>query len=119
MKYILVIMLVCMNGCTSIKSLFLITDSPTPKDTELIRTPEYQKEIDELLAVDAENKKWEKIFLKEIEAAQKNDDVDAYRFFLREYITIPRLKLPDWMKKEKGYVEGGLYFIALNDNIKY
>ena len=106
MKYILFILLVCMSGCKSITSLFLITDSPTTKDTELIRTPEYQKEIDELLAADAENKKWEKIYLKEIAAAEKHQDWDAYQYFLREFIIIPRFKLPDWIKEEPGYVEG-------------
>ena len=69
--------------------------------------------------MDAENKKWEKIYLEEISIAEENQDVDAYRFFLSEYIRIPRLKIPEWMKKEKGYIEGGLYFIELDGTIKY
>ena len=74
------------------------------EDTKFTRSIEYQKEIDELLAVDVNNKKWERIYLKEITRAQENDDMDAYKFFLEEYIRSPRLKLPEWMKKEPGYI---------------
>jgi hypothetical protein len=117
-KIILAMLLAfALTGCGSIS--FLSPEKPSIEDTKLTRSLEYQLEIDKLLALDADNKKWEKIFLKEIEAAQKNEDEDAFQFFLREYIAIPRLKLPDWIKKEKGYVEGGLYFIDLYDNIKY
>ena len=121
-KIILVIFLaLSLTSCKSITSLFLIesTENPMPKDTKISRSPEYQAEIDKLLSADAENKKCEKIFLKEIEAAQENEDLEAFQYFLKEYIDIPRLKLPEWMKKEKGYIEGGLYFIDLDDNIKY
>jgi hypothetical protein len=101
-------MIFILTGCTSINSLFLIESSraPSPEDTKLTRSEEYQKEIDELLAADAENKKWERIFIKEIEVAQKHEDWDAYQFFLREYIITPRFKLPEWVKKEPGYVPG-------------
>lgn len=74
-------------------------------DTNLGRTPEYQQEIDAILAEDAENKRWEGIYLKEIAIAQDNDDHDAYKFFIVEYIKLPRMKLPDWMKQEPGYVQ--------------
>ena len=86
------------SGCTHINKV-------TEKDTNLSRSSAYQKEIDELLAVDAENKKWERIYLKEIAIAQDNNDQDAYKFFIVEYIKLPRLKLPEWMKKEPGYIE--------------
>ena len=98
-----------LSSCKSITSCFIIDLDEVavqPEDTKLIRSPEYQKEIDELLAADAENKKWERIFLKEIQAAQENSDVEAYQFFLREYLTAPRFKLPEWIKKEPGYVPG-------------
>ena len=98
-----------LTSCKSITSCFLIeipNEEPQLEDTKLIRSPEYQAEIDELLAADAENKKWERIFLKEIAAAQHHQDYDAYRFFLREYVLIPRLILPEWMKKESGFIPG-------------
>lgn len=75
-----------------------------PSVTKLERTEQYQHEIDKVLAEDAECKKWELIYLKEIKAAQKNDDIDAYMFFLKEYIELPRYILPEWMKTEPGYV---------------
>ena len=76
-----------------------------PGDTKLSRSAEYQEEIDALLAADAENKKWERIYLLEIGAAQEHNDFEAYGFFLEEFLRIPRLKLPDWLKKEPGYVK--------------
>jgi len=85
-------------GCKS------TTPYPVPSDTKLVRTPEYQKEIDALLELDADNKKWERLYLREIAFAQDNDDSAAYEFFLIEFIKIPRLVLPEWIKKEPGYV---------------
>ena len=109
MKLILCVLLLSLASCKSITSCFIINLDEValqPEDTKLIRSPEYQKEIDELLAADAENKKWERLFLKEIEAAQKHQDWAAYQYFLREYIITPRLKLPEWIQKEPGYVPG-------------
>jgi hypothetical protein len=79
--------------------------SPTREDTLPARSIEFQKEIDRILAVDAENKKWERVYLSEIAIAQENDDQDAYKFFIVEYINIPRLILPGWLKNEPGYVK--------------
>ena len=107
MKFIAWCLLLLMSGCKSITSCFIIDLDEValqPSNTTLVRTPEYQKEIDEMLAADADNKKWERIYLKEIEAAQKHQDIGAYEFFLREYIELPRLKIPKWMKAEPGYV---------------
>ena len=97
-----------MTGCKSITSCFIITlhDEATIEDTILIRSTEYQEQIDRLLAADAENKKWERIYIKEMEAARKHDDIDAYRFFLDEFLQAPRFILPEWLKKEPGYVPG-------------
>ena len=108
-----------LTGCKSITSCFLIEvgNGPDPEDTKFTRSEEYQKEIDTFLAADADNKKWEKIFLKEIQIAEENLDTGAYRFFLEEYIRIPRLRVPEWMKKEEGYFDGGLYFIDLEGKI--
>lgn len=110
MRYIILAsILLLTGGCRSITSCFIITKStsePTIQDTKLIRTAEYQSEIDALLAADADNKKWERIYIQEIRAAQKNDDIGAYKFFLTEYINIPRYILPNWMKEEPGYAPG-------------
>ena len=84
--------LLFLSGCVA-------THNPKPADTSLSRSVEFQKEIDELLKADAENKKWEKIYLEEIRIAQENLDYDAYRFFLAEYVRVPRLRIPDWVKE--------------------
>ena len=70
------------------------------------RSPQLQKEIDELLAKDAENKKLEKEYLEE------NNDTEAFEFFFQEYIDVERLSIPEELKKEPNYVEGGV-------NLKY
>ena len=90
-------MAILISGCITVKL-------PDINDTKFSRSLEYQEQIDRLLAVDAENKKWEMIYLREIAAAQQNDDHEAYKFFVAEFIRIPRLKLPEWLKKEYNYV---------------
>lgn len=84
----------------------------TPTDTKVSRSVEMQEEINLLLAKDAENKKLERQYLEEIRIAEKNNDQEAFKFYLSEYVRVERLKLPEWIKKEPNYVEGGL-------NIKY
>ena len=86
-----------MTGC--------VTNNLTVDDTKVSRSPEMQAYVDKVLAQDAENKKYERDILREIAIAQENDDRDAYKFFIVEYIRAPRLKLPDWMKQEPGYVQ--------------
>ena len=73
--------LLVVTGCN-------ITKIPAPSvtDTTVSRSEAYDLEIRELLKIDADNKKWERIYLKEIAVAQDNLDHDAYRFFLLEYI---------------------------------
>tara|TARA_B100001123_G_scaffold117189_1_gene136396 strand:- start:558 stop:899 length:342 start_codon:yes stop_codon:yes gene_type:complete len=99
---IVVLMLYILSGCKTITSTTVKRLSPV--DTNVTRSTEYQQEIDDLLAADAENKRWEKIYLKEIKAAQENQDHDAYLFFIKEYISIPRLPIPEWMQQLPGYV---------------
>ena len=90
------------------KDLSIETEEPisTP------RSPQLQKEIDELLAKDAENKKLEKEYLEQIRIAQENNDTQAFEFFFQEYIDVERLSIPEELKKEPNYVEGGV-------NLKY
>ena len=79
-----------------------------PEDTKVSRSTEMQQEIDILLAKDAENKKLEREYLEEIRIAQVNNDEEAFRYYLDEYIKVERLDLPDWIKQEPNYVKGGL-----------
>ena len=101
MKTLTTCILLVVTGCN-------ITKIPAPSvtDTTVSRSEAYDLEIRKLLKIDADNKKWERIYLQEIRIAQKNDDHDAYKFFIKEYISIPRLILPEWVKQEPGYVPG-------------
>jgi len=83
-----------------------------PKDTKVSRSVEMQNEIDYILSLDEAYKMEEKMYLEEIRRAQVNDDEIAFQFFIREYAKVKRLDLPDWIKKEPNYVQGGV-------NIKY
>jgi len=104
MKTIILLILI-LTGCSHSSNL-------KPTDTKISRSAEMQAEIDLVLAKDAENKKLEKEYLEEIRIAEKNNDQEAFKFYLSEYVKVERLKLPKWIKKEPNYVEGGL-------NIKY
>ena len=97
MRLLIICISILFSGCNTTKKL-------TIEDARITRSPEYQKEVTELLAADAENKKWERIYLTEITIAQENDDMEAYKFFFKEYIQIPRFRLPEWMKSEPQYV---------------
>ena len=83
-----------------------------PEDTKLSRSLEMQQEINNVLEKDAQNKALEREYLEEIRIAEENNDQEAFKFYLSEYVKVERLKLPEWIKKEPNYVEGGL-------NIKY
>ena len=83
-----------------------------PEDTKVSRSVDMQNEIDYILSLDEAYKAEEKMYLEEIRKAQLNDDEIAFQFFIREYAKVKRLKLPEWMKREPNYVEGGV-------NIKY
>lgn len=97
MRCLTALVTILLTGC-------IHTNKTTESDTTISRSIEYQKEIDTILSADAENKKWEEIYLKEIASAQENNDRDAYKFFIIEYIKLPRMRLPEWMKKEPNYV---------------
>lgn len=96
MRYILLVLLV---SCQSTKHL-------TPHDTNVIRTSIYQKKIDDLIKQDAENKKWARIYLQEIDSAMLNDDMVAYAFFVGEFEKIPLDIVPHHLRTESGYIEG-------------
>lgn len=79
-----------------------------PEDTKVSRSAEMQQEIDDLLALDASYKYEEKMYLEEMRIAQINDDEQAFMFFIREYARVKRLNLPDWIKQEPNYIQGGI-----------
>ena len=101
----IIIILSFLFGCVN-------TKKPKTKDTEISRSAEVQSDIDDLLARDAKNKKLELEYLEQIRIAQENNDTEAFQFFFEEYSKVERLIIPDWMKKEPNYFEGGL-------NVKY
>jgi hypothetical protein len=97
----IIIILSFLFGCVN-------TKKPKTKDTEVSRSAEVQSDIDDLLARDAKNKKLELEYLEQIRIAQENNDEEAFKFFFQEYAEVERLIIPDWMKEEPNYFEGGL-----------
>ena len=93
MKYLLIFLLFI--GCR--------THTPTIEDTALSRSVSFQQYIDETLKSNAENKRWEIIYLDQIEQAIEHNDTEALEFFTQEHSRL-YLDLPEWMKKEIGYV---------------
>lgn len=75
---------------------------------EPARSNEMQVEIDKLLAEDKKNKMLELEFLEQIRIAQENNDTEAFQFFLQEYVDVERLEIPEELKKESNYFEGGI-----------
>lgn len=96
MRWFIILLL---TSCSSLKQL-------TPSDTKFARTPEHQHEIDQLIARDAENKRWARIYLQEIDASMVNDDIPAYVFFVGEFEKIPLEIVPPEHRDEPGYVKG-------------
>lgn len=106
MRGLILLAVMFFAGCKSITSCFIIDLDEVPlniESTYIHRSEAYQKEIDLLIAIDAENKRWERIYIKEIKIAEHNLDRDAFKFFMTEYINIPRLRVPKWMWSEPGY----------------
>jgi len=105
MKKYLSIIVVILMGCNHSANL-------KPEDTKVSRSAEMQKEIDYILSLDEAYKAEEKMYLEEIRRAEENNDQEAFKFYLSEYVKVKRLDLPEWIKQEPNYVQGGL-------NIKY
>jgi len=81
----------------------------TPKDP---MSDWQNKEIAELLNEDRANKELEIVYLNEIREAMENDDQDAFEFYFKEYIEVPRLEIPEELKSHPNYFIGG-------DRLKY
>ena len=101
MKKYLSIILVMLAGCNHSSNL-------KPEDTEVSRSADMQEEINKILAKDKSNKLIELEHLEQIRIAQENNDREAFEFFFQEYAEVERLKLPQWIKEEPNYFQGGL-----------
>ena len=101
MKKFLSVLFLCLTSCVGSVNL-------KPEDTKVSRSAEMQREIDAVLAQDADNKNLEREYLEEIRKAQLHNDEVAFKFFLGEYAKVKRLNLPEWIKKEPNYIEGGI-----------
>lgn len=70
-----------------------------------VRHPRVQAAHDLLIDTDLNNKQWELEILREIYIAQENEDEDAFRFYMGEYIRVPRLILTEDQKRHPRYRE--------------
>ena len=90
--------------------LMMFISSCNPVDTTHVtrvsRTAQFQHEIDCLVIRDAENKRWARLYLHEIDQAMLNNDIPAYVFFVREFEKIPLEIVPVHLRDEPGYVPG-------------
>lgn len=82
------------------------TTELTPDDTTVNRTDEFQQQIDRLISRDADNKKWARIYLHEIDQSITNDDMAAYVFYVKRYEETPLEMVPEHLRNEPGYVPG-------------
>lgn len=98
-KLTLIILLI-LTGCNQSTTIQPETEEP--------RSEQIQKEIDSLLAEDKENKLLELEYLEQIRIAQENNDTETFEFFFQEYVNVERLSIPEELKKEPNYFEGGL-----------
>ena len=98
-----------MNKITLIIFLLLTgCNQPTTINPKIEESKEQiQKEIDTLLAEDKKNKMLELEYLEQIRIAQENNDTEAFKFFLKEYINVERLEIAEELKKEPNYFQGG------------
>ena len=87
MKHILIALLLC--SCSS-----------QTKEQEILRS--------DLFEQDRANKELELEYLHEIKIAEENNDSEAFEFFLRQYLEVPRLDLNESYKKDPRYFIGGM-----------
>jgi hypothetical protein len=67
----------------------------------------HDEQVAKILAEDRDNKELELIYLEEIMTAQENNDTEAFDFYMKEYMNVPRIKIPEYLKKDKRYFIGG------------
>ena len=90
-----IFLVLCLTGCVR----------PTIIETE---SEDISKETNDLLAQDKKNKLLELEYLEQIRLAQENNDTEAFEFFLQEYVDVDRLDIPEELKKDPNYFQGGL-----------
>lgn len=84
----------------------LITSCGLPENTQNVEIITTQMDPHhDIVKQDLQNKHRELNVLREIFLAQQNNDEDAFRFFLEEYIDIPRLVLSEVQKQHPEYKE--------------
>ena len=59
----------------------------------------------EIIQQDLQNKQTELDILRELYIAQQNQDEEAFKFFVSEYVRVPRLILTDEQKAHPSYKE--------------
>ena len=59
----------------------------------------------EIIQQDLQNKQTELNILRELYRAQQHQDEESFKFFVSEYIRVPRLVLTDEQKSHPGYKE--------------
>lgn len=87
-------------------SIILIVGCGLPETSQDVKvvTTEVNPHHD-IIKQDLQNKNRELNILREIRLAQQNNDEDAFRFFLEEYIGVPRLMLSEEQKQHPDYKE--------------
>ena len=103
-NYIVLFLFLFFISCNQTKNIEAISSDTNQSFSE---SSIIQKEIDELLAQDKKNKMLELEYLEQIRLAQENNDTEAFEFFFQEYVDVERLDIPEELKKEPNYFEGG------------
>ena len=93
-------------------TFFLLTSCNHSSNTEVeekaLTESSIDKEADALLAQDKKNKLLELEYLEQIRIAQENNDTEAFKFFLQEYVDVERLEISEELKKNSNYFQGGI-----------
>ena len=100
MKYLLITALIYTTSCMQV--------ADTTAEDSIVLEADIQEEIDHLLAQDRVNKELELEYLEQIRIAQENNDTEAFEFYFQEYVEVERLDIPEELKKDPKYFQGGL-----------
>ena len=104
-NYITLFLFLFFISCNQTKNIEAISSD---LNQSLSEPSNIQKEIDDLLAEDKKNKMLELEYLEQIRLAQENNDTEAFVFFFQEYVDVERLEIPEELKKEPNYFQGGI-----------
>ena len=104
-NYIVLFLFLFFISCNQTKNIEAISSD---LNQSLSKSSDIQKEIDDLLAEDRKNKMLELEYLEQIRLAQENNDTEAFEFYFQEYVDVERLEIPEELKKEPNYFQGGI-----------